>query len=101
MDVIGHRWQPGATVVLRYITTHAGSVGTAWPCRVITDGDDLVALFIAAGTIFKQWQPSASAPDRRLADTIWHGNDTLRLMFPGHGYVVLLFWYVPTREFGG
>jgi hypothetical protein len=94
-------WQPGDTVVLRYITTHAGTVGTTWPCRVIADREDLVALYIAAGTMFKQWQPSVSAPDRRLVDTLWQGTDILRLMVPGRGYAVLLVWYVPEREFAG
>ena len=87
----GRRWQPGETVVLRYITTRDGRVGASWPCRLVADRADLVVLYIPEGTTYKEWQPAASAPDRRLADTRWR-NDLLRLMFPGCGHSVWLHW---------
>ena len=85
------RRQPGEAVVLRYITTRDGHPGASWPCRVVVDRDDLLALYIADGTIFKEWQPSPSAPDRRLVDTRWRA-DVLRLMFPGRWHSVWLSW---------
>jgi hypothetical protein len=87
----GPRWQPGSLIVLRYITTRDGRPGASWPCRVVADRDDLLALYIADGTIFKEWQPAPSAPDRRLADTRWRA-DVLRLMFPGRWHSVWLSW---------
>ncbi len=96
----GRRWQPGETVVLRYITTRDGRLGASWPCRLVADRDDLVALYIPQGTMYKEWQPSASAPDRRLADTRWRAN-TLRLMFPGRCHSVWLHWRGEERRFTG
>jgi hypothetical protein len=44
--------QTGEVVVLRYITTDQ-RIEMAWPCRVIQDTDELLALFIAAGSKYK------------------------------------------------
>lgn len=85
------RWQPGDLVVLRYITMRDGTPGATWPCRVVEDRDDLLALHIPAGTIFKEWQPAPSSPNRQLADTRWR-TETLRLMFPGRGHSIWLSW---------
>ena len=85
------RWQPGDVAVLRYITRTDARPGATWPCRLVDDRDDLLALYIAQGTTFKEWQPSPGAPDRRLEDTHWRG-DVLRLMFPGRWHSIWLFW---------
>jgi hypothetical protein len=90
-SVADQRWQPGAAVVLRYITTRDGVPGTTWPCRVVIDREDLLALYIAAGSTFKNWHPSHSAPDRRLADSRVP-IDVLRLMVPGEGHSVWICW---------
>ena len=84
------RWQPGDSVVLRYITRD-GRPGMAWPCRLVADRDDLVALYIARGTTYKAWQNPPVVPERRLVDSEWR-RDVLRLMFPGRGYSIWLFW---------
>jgi hypothetical protein len=91
-----HR-QPGDVVALRYITTDQ-RIEMAWPCRVVRDADDLLALFIAAGSQYKAG-PKRSAAEKRAGpksaapphEYTWR-NDTLRLMFPGACHSVSLFW---------
>ena len=38
--------------MLRYLTMD-GRIDVAWPCRVVEDRDDLVALFVPAGAIYR------------------------------------------------
>jgi hypothetical protein len=90
-------------VALRYITT-AGRIEICWPCRVVDDRDDLLALFIAAGSRYKAGPKRTAAEKRRDPATglpphehVWR-DDTLRLMFPGRSHSVLLFW---RRQSGG
>ena len=91
-----HR-QQGDVVVLRYLTVD-GRIDVAWPCRVVVDRDDLVALFVAAGSIYKA-DPKQTArqkleAERRPCPTtavVWR-HDMLRLMFPGASHSVWLFW---------
>jgi predicted RNA-binding protein associated with RNAse of E/G family len=85
--------------VLRYITTD-GRIEIAWPCRVVEDRDDLLALFIAAGSRYKAGPKRTAAEKRRASPTslppdeyVWR-NDTLRLMFPGRSHSVSLSWAV-------
>jgi hypothetical protein len=54
----------GDAVVLRYVTT-AGQIEMCWPCRVVADRDDLVALFIAAGSPYKAGPKKSAAQKRR------------------------------------
>lgn len=92
----GHR-RSGETVVLRYVTTD-GRIEICWPCRVVTDRKDLLALFIAAGSPYKAG-PKKSATEKRHQppdalppdEYVWR-NDTLRLMLPGSPHSVSLFW---------
>ena len=83
------RWQPGDTVALRYLMRTTGRPGAAWPLRVVEDRDDLVALYLPRGTRFTQIRRSGGTFQR-----VWGtwGRDTLRLMFPGCGYSIWLFW---------
>ena len=91
------RWQPGDVVALRYITTDA-RIEMCWPCRVVEDSNELLALFIAAGSAYKAG-PKRTAQAKRTAprlDTppdeyVWR-NDTLRLMLPGQRHSVSLSW---------
>ncbi|HET9268966.1 MAG TPA: DUF402 domain-containing protein [Vicinamibacterales bacterium] len=83
--------------MLRYLTMD-GRIDVAWPCRVVEDRDDLVALFVAAGAIYradpKQLAAQKLAGEKRPApvtDVPWR-HDMLRLMFPGAGHSVWLFW---------
>ena len=90
----------GQVVALRYITTDR-RIEMAWPCRVVQDTDELLALFIAAGSTYKAGPKRTAAqkfagprqpgpPD----EYVWR-NDTLRLMFPGARHSVSLFWDTP------
>jgi predicted RNA-binding protein associated with RNAse of E/G family len=96
IDRTTHR-RLGDVVALRYVTTDA-RIEMCWPCRVVEDCDDLLALFIAAGSPYKAG-PKRSARAKRTGprhdlppdEYVWR-NDTLRLMFPGQRHSVLLFW---------
>jgi hypothetical protein len=88
---------PGDVAALRYITTD-GRIEICWPCRVVVDREDVVALFIAAGSPYKAGPKRTAAEKRRQPPTrlppeeyVWR-NDTLRLMFPGQCHSVSLFW---------
>jgi hypothetical protein len=94
-----NRHRHGAVVALRYITTD-GRIEMCWPCRVVEDSDDYVALFIAAGSPYKAGPKRTAAEKRRLppatlppGEYLWR-NDTLRLMLPGRSHSVSLFWSV-------
>jgi hypothetical protein len=84
-------------VALRYITTD-GRIDMCWPCRVVEDSSDVLALFIAAGSPFKAG-PKLTAREKRAAprhdvppgEKSWR-SDTLRLMFPGRCHSIWLFW---------
>jgi hypothetical protein len=89
-----HRY--GDVVVLRYITT-GGRIEICWPCRVVEDRDDVVALFVAAGSRYKAGPKKTAAEKRRHAgntlppdEYVWR-HDTLRLMIPGRAHSVSLF----------
>jgi hypothetical protein len=94
-------WNTGDTVILRNIARSDGSVTTAVPAIVIRDGQDLLAVYIAKGTPFKNnWVvppaqrvasvvaivPSAQRQHRDLA--WWY--DSIRLYLPGYSYSIWL-----------
>lgn len=82
---------------MRYITTD-GCIEMCWPCRVVADGDDVVALFIAAGSPYRAG-PKKTATEKRCRpptrlppdEYVWR-NDTLRVMLPGRSHSVSMFW---------
>jgi hypothetical protein len=87
----------GDVVVLRYITTD-GRIEMCWPCRVVEDRENFLALFIAAGSPFKAGMKATAAEKRRRPRTalpprehVWR-NDTLRVMLPGSSHSVSLSW---------
>jgi predicted RNA-binding protein associated with RNAse of E/G family len=91
------RFQPGDSAVLRYVLTD-GRIEMCWPCRIVEDTDDLVALFIAAGSKYKAGQKRTAAQKRATplpalpaGEYVWR-TDTLRLMFPGKQHSVSLIW---------
>jgi len=96
MAIEGRR-ERGDAVVLRYVTT-GGRIEMCWPCRVVADRDDLVALFIAAGSPYKASPKKTAAEKRRQPrpalppdEYVWR-NDTLRLMLPAASHSVSLSW---------
>jgi hypothetical protein len=98
MDCEGiKRRRPGDVVALRYVTTD-GRIEICWPCRVVEDNDDVVALFIAAGSPYKAGPKKTAAEKRRNPqgplppeEREWR-NDTLRVMLPGRSHSVSLSW---------
>lgn len=87
----------GDVVVLRYVTT-GGRIEMCWPCRVVADREDVVALFIAAGSPYKAAPKKTAAEKRRQSrpllppdEYVWR-NDTLRLMVPGRSHSVSMSW---------
>ncbi len=90
------RWQAGETAVLRYLTRD-GRPGMSWPFTVVEDRDDLLALYIPKGAIYKRFvrRPASELKDRghvvELQDTEWR-RDVLRLMYPGAHHSVWVFW---------
>ncbi|HID52885.1 MAG TPA: DUF402 domain-containing protein [Anaerolineae bacterium] len=94
-------WNSGDTVVVRNIARSDGSVTTAIPTIVISDDQDLLAVYIPKGTPFKNnW---VVLPDQRVAsvqfiipsaqrqhrDLVWW-NDTIRLYLQGYAYSIWL-----------
>jgi hypothetical protein len=91
------RHASGDLVALRYITTDA-RIEMCWTCRVVEDSEEMVALFIAAGSPYKAG-PKRSAAAKRAAprldlppdEYVWRA-DTLRLMLKGRCHSVSLFF---------
>lgn len=91
------QWTTGDIIALRYISTDA-RIEMCWPCRVVEDTDEILAVFIAAGSKYKAG-PKRSAAEKRQyqrdflpPDEYEWRKDTLRLMFPGQHHSVFLFW---------
>jgi hypothetical protein len=108
----GTRWNTGDQIVLRYLRNTPGDV--VEPVRVVHDGDDYIALYMAVGTPLKV---QATHDGRRLtretpfveregiiggfADAEWTTNHALMLHLPGRMSAVMLFWRDPEWEFVG
>jgi hypothetical protein len=107
----GH-FAPGDVVVLRYLRNRPGDV--IEPVRVVHDGDDLVALYLAVGTPLKV---QATRDGRRLtraipflereriiggfADAEWTTNRVLMVHRPGRLSTIMVFWRDPGWELVG
>jgi hypothetical protein len=67
----------------------------SWPCSVVRDDAELVALYIPRGATFKTWAVAPAPPNwqpvRQLTDALWR-RDTLRLMYPGAHHSVWVSW---------
>jgi len=106
------RWKTGDPVVLRYLRNKPGDV--IEPVRVVHDGDDYVALYMAVGTPLKV---QATRDGHRLsrdtpfleregliggfADAEWTTNHALMLHEPGRMNTIWLLWRDPGWEFVG
>lgn len=87
----------GEVVALRYLTTD-GRIEMCWPCRVVADSANLLALFVSAGSKYKAGPKRSAAGKLSMQrvslppdEYVWR-RDTLRLMFPGRHHSVWLFW---------
>lgn len=89
-------WQSGDAIVLREIWR--SRVWSARTVLVVADAPERIALCTLPGTIWKQPHDLAGNPQRqlvddwRLADVVWEGLTSLRLVSPGAPHSVLLFW---------
>ena len=92
-------FQPGQTVLVREVW--ADRIWWAGPMRVIKDTQDMIALFMQPGTLYKL--PVLSEGQRvtakarkegnwQLVDSEWQGRGYLRLIIPGSNYSVMVFW---------
>ena len=107
----GARWEPGDQVLLREVTV--GKIWTVRPVTVVEDSPELIALYLAPGTVCKQ--PRSLVGERiRLRTDDWLLVDdpapwgTLRLHIPGTAHDVwapklyqeprLDYWYVNLQE---
>lgn len=92
-------WFPGAHVVTREIVHD--KVWTVRPVTVVRDDPDLIALYMAPGTIYKHPRlPDRDeipklliARDWRLVDVAWTGGGALYLSRPGEQAMVVAFWH--------
>jgi predicted RNA-binding protein associated with RNAse of E/G family len=87
----------GDVIVLRYITTD-GRIEMCWPCRVVQDSSELLAVFIVAGSLYKAGPKRTAAEKIHMKkamlppdEYVWR-KDTLRLMLPGRHHSIFLFW---------
>ncbi|MGH2403951.1 MAG: DUF402 domain-containing protein, partial [bacterium] len=88
-------FRPGDQIVLRQVWQ--GKVWFVRPVTVVRDAPELVALYVAPGTICK-WPRTVDGQRLRvprdewvLEDVPWAGR-MLRLTVPGEAHSVLLFW---------
>lgn len=93
------RWKYGETIIIRHIAKSDGTVSNALPTIVIRDDDDVLAVYVAKGSPFKN--NYAVPPDQRVAslatlvpsgqrpflDSVWQ-NTMIRLYFEGRGFSV-------------
>ena len=62
------RWNAGETAVVRYLTRD-GRPGMSWPFTVVEDREDLLALYIPKGALYKLFRrlPPEEARERGYA----------------------------------
>ena len=84
-------------MVLRYITRAGSRVGNSWACHVVEDTDEVLALSIPAGSPHMRWATNDQG-ERELRRVPWR-RDVLRMMYPGEGYSIWLFWEPEPRTF--
>jgi uncharacterized protein DUF402 len=86
------RWNPGDNILLREVWQ--GRVWTARPVIVVEDSDQVIALHIAEGSIWKRPFGTNGSPKRipvgdwRLGDEVWTTN-VIRISAPGERFSVL------------
>ena len=71
-DATAPRFVPGQPIVWRSVDRHKREVHTVWPRVTVTDRDDLIALYLPAGTVGKQRSGERGGPRGRMLIT-WDG----------------------------
>jgi hypothetical protein len=92
-------FNPGQPVLVREIWQ--GKVWSARPEIIVQDTAELLVLYKASGTPWKQpvapegnevTARNRKAGNWQLRDTVWHGEGNLRLTVPGSHFSVITFW---------
>ena len=81
------RWQPGDTVIHRYVG-HGDGVLWGWPHVVVEDSPERTVLYQQEGTPILLWQMD----DKRFLVPLTARMDALRFVYPERPYHVTLFF---------
>ncbi|MER0242222.1 DUF402 domain-containing protein [Streptomyces sp. HSW2009] len=98
-------WEPGAQVLWRYRANGRDrSIHICRPVTVVQDTDDLLAVWLAPGTVCAKPQltdgtdlhqeplTTRYTKPRTVVETRWLGTGVLKLVRPGDPWSVWLFW---------
>jgi hypothetical protein len=110
------RFRPGEVIVWRSVNADRSVIGRAWPMTIVQDEDDLIAVYLRPGTVFKMsirfTRPNelqnVLRSDEAHHDAVWRDMDALILHRPGDAHSVWRFqraddqmlkmWYVNLEE---
>jgi len=100
------RFAPGQPILWRSVDSRKREVHTVWPRVTVTDGDDLIALYLPAGTVGKQRTGERGGPRGRMLiawdgghrDVLWERTNVLTLYRPGDAHSVWLAWDAASWE---
>jgi hypothetical protein len=92
------RRQPGDSIVRRDVWRGRPILG--WGGTVVTDDDDLLALYMPGGGPLAATQEFFGAPHPWSHKRQWEGHGVLQLQRPGEMHAVWVFWQGPERDFG-
>lgn len=100
---------PGDQIVLREV--YRGRIWTARPVTVASVTNELVAVYVAPGTVFKvpasthrgEMLERLASAERgwSLEDHVWTRARMLYLLIPGAAHAIHLWWLPPHWRFGG
>lgn len=100
----GVRWAPGTRVLWRYRANGTGHPHICRPVTVVQDSPDLLAAWVAPGTVCVKPELADGTPvhheplatrytkPRRTVLSRWFGTGVLKLAVPGEPWSVWLFW---------
>ena len=96
-------WKRGDVILWREVWR--GEPWLVMPVRVVDDRDDVLAVYLAAGTRLgfpaDSWPWSGEHPWNRGHDTVWRGHGVLTLHRPAGGHAIWVFWFGEERAFRG
>lgn len=90
-------WRPGDVIVRREVWR--GRPYGAWGGHVVSDEDDLLVLYMPAGSPLEFAHDFFGAPHPWGRRKRWHGHGVLQLQRPAEMHSVWVFWDGPDRDF--